>query len=150
MANLWAKLLLNQQIIMVPHMIISDLSISLVECLEKNFFWKNTELIECPVLAIDNGIVTVVPNDRTLNSTATYSCTVGYSLQGNSERFCQRDGTWSGTSDPECGKQRMHMTSTVWMWLSTSVTHLMSASYVTITQSSSSVLYLILAMVQWW
>lgn len=35
------------------------------------------------------------------DSVCTYSCSYGYYLEGNSERVCQPDHTWSGT-DPEC------------------------------------------------
>ena len=75
------------------------------ECYKINeiIFPIYTELIQCPELRIDNGGVTVIPNSRTLNSSATYSCSDGYSLQGNSERICQMDSTWSG-SDPVCGE----------------------------------------------
>ena len=62
-----------------------------------------TDLIQCPELNIDSGTVAIVPNNRPSNSMATYSCSDGYSLQGNSERFCQIDGTWNGT-DPVCGE----------------------------------------------
>ena len=61
------------------------------------------ELIQCPSLNIPNGMVEISPNDRTINSTATYSCNNGLSLDGNSVRFCQMDGTWSGT-EPTCSK----------------------------------------------
>ena len=39
--------------------------------------------------------------NTTINSTAEYSCTVGYQLIGNSTRVCQSDGKWSG-SVPFC------------------------------------------------
>lgn len=64
---------------------------------------KHTELIQCPELRIVNGEVLIIPSNRTLNSRAIYSCSDGYSLRGNTERFCQRSSTWNG-SNPLCGK----------------------------------------------
>ena len=35
------------------------------------------------------------------NSVVTYTCDVGYTLQGSNTRTCQSDGQWSG-SVPQC------------------------------------------------
>ena len=37
----------------------------------------------------------------TFMSTATYSCNSGFTVEGDSTRTCQANGTWSG-SDPTC------------------------------------------------
>ena len=37
----------------------------------------------------------------TYNSVVTYTCDVGYTLQGSNSRTCQPDGQWSG-SVPQC------------------------------------------------
>ena len=37
----------------------------------------------------------------TYNSVVTYTCDVGYTLQGSNSRTCQSDGQWSG-SVPRC------------------------------------------------
>ena len=52
----------------------------------------------------DNGTVTVT--SRTLNSEATYSCDVGYVLDGSATRTCEEaqestDLVWSGSA-PTC------------------------------------------------
>ena len=59
----------------------------------------------CPMLPDpDNGTVTVT--SRTLNSEATYSCDVGYVLDGSATRTCEEaqestDLVWSGSA-PTC------------------------------------------------
>ena len=40
-------------------------------------------------------------SSTTYNSVATYTCDVGYTLQGPNSRTCQSDGLWSG-SVPQC------------------------------------------------
>ena len=46
-----------------------------------------------------NGNVDV--NQTVINSTATYTCLIGYILSGDNTRICQADGVWSG-SEPTC------------------------------------------------
>ena len=43
-------------------------------------------------------------SSATYNSVVTYTCDVGYTLQGSNSRTCQSDGQWS-ESVPQC--QRM-------------------------------------------
>ena len=38
------------------------------------------------------------------NSVVTYTCDVGYTLQGSNSRTCQVDGQWSG-SVPQCNRE---------------------------------------------
>ena len=46
----------------------------------------------------------VIPDDQSVNSTATYSCNSGYSLEGGDpQRNCQYNGQWDGTA-PTCGR----------------------------------------------
>ena len=40
-------------------------------------------------------------SSTTYNSVVTYTCDVGYTLQGSNSRTCQSDGQWSG-SVPQC------------------------------------------------
>ena len=40
-------------------------------------------------------------SSTTYNSVVTYTCDVGYTLQGANSRTCQSDGQWSGTV-PQC------------------------------------------------
>ena len=40
-------------------------------------------------------------SSATYNSVVTYTCDVGYTLQGSNSRTCQSDGQWSG-SVPQC------------------------------------------------
>ena len=40
-------------------------------------------------------------SSTTYNSVVTYTCDVGYTLQGANSRTCQADGQWSG-SVPQC------------------------------------------------
>ena len=54
----------------------------------------------CPELsAPDNGGLTV--SSRTAGSVATYSCNVGYTLDGSAIRTCGTSGSWSG-GNPVC------------------------------------------------
>ena len=46
-------------------------------------------------------------SSTTYNSVVTYTCDVGYTLQGSNSRTCQSDGQWS-ESVPQC--QRMFLT----------------------------------------
>ena len=61
--------------------------------------------ILCPVLpGIDNGFITYSP-DTVANfdqgTVATYMCNQGFNLQGDRERVCQINGTFSGI-EPLC------------------------------------------------
>ena len=40
-------------------------------------------------------------SNTTYNSVVTYTCDVGYTLQGSDSRTCQSNGQWSG-SVPQC------------------------------------------------
>ena len=54
-------------------------------------------VIQCPELSIKNGEVTITPTNRTVNSTAEYTCEKDYKLdKRDAKRTCQDDGTWSG------------------------------------------------------
>ena len=46
------------------------------------------------------------PDNRPVDTVATYSCDTGYTLNGGSTRTCQSDGTWSG-SVPTCEGEYM-------------------------------------------
>ena len=43
-------------------------------------------------------------SSTTYNSAVTYTCDVGYTLQGSNSRTCQSDGQWSG-SVPQCNRE---------------------------------------------
>ena len=43
-------------------------------------------------------------SSTTYNSVVTYTCDVGYTLQGSNSRTCQSDGRWSG-SVPQCNRK---------------------------------------------
>ena len=66
------------------------------------YMHDHTEFVQCPELATENGEVTISPENRPLNSKATYTCDKGYKVSGPRERYCQLDGTWNGT-DTKCG-----------------------------------------------
>lgn len=57
--------------------------------------------VDCGTLfSPDNGTISLT--GTTFMNTATYSCSVGYTLiNGDQVRECQPDGTWSGTQ-PTC------------------------------------------------
>ena len=40
----------------------------------------------------------------TYNSVVTYTCDVGYTLQGSKSRTCQSSGLWNG-SVPQCNRE---------------------------------------------
>ena len=44
-------------------------------------------------------------SSTTYNSVVTYTCDVGYSLQGSNSRTCQSNGQWSGGA-PQCNINR--------------------------------------------
>ena len=51
---------------------------------------------QCPELPpLVNGQIIIPGLD--VGSVVTYTCFPGYTTQGNSQRTCQSDGTWSGT-----------------------------------------------------
>ncbi len=59
-----------------------------------------TTVVDCgPLTAPANG--NVVVQSTTFGSTASYSCVLGYILEGPEERFCGVDGQWSDT-EPVC------------------------------------------------
>ncbi|CAI8036485.1 CUB and sushi domain-containing protein 3, partial [Geodia barretti] len=58
------------------------------------------DVVDCGgLLAPASGLVNV--STTVFNSTATYSCNDGYSLEGDSTRTCLASGLWSGRS-PQC------------------------------------------------
>jgi hypothetical protein len=59
--------------------------------------------VDCGGLGtITNGTIsTSPPSSTTFGTTATYACNTGYNLQGNANRTCQANATWSGTA-PTC------------------------------------------------
>ena len=50
----------------------------------------------------DNGQVDF--SNTTFESTANYTCDLGYSLNGNSSRTCEANGNWSG-DQPSCERK---------------------------------------------
>ena len=50
----------------------------------------------------DNGQVEF--SNTTFESTANYTCDLGYSLNGNSTRTCEGSGEWSG-NQPSCERK---------------------------------------------
>ncbi len=60
-------------------------------------------IVECPTLVDPvNGDIALSGN--TPGSSASYTCISGYTVDGNDIRFCQGDGTWTGT-DPICRRE---------------------------------------------
>ena len=56
--------------------------------------------IDCGGLsAPSNGQISITAT--TIGSMATYSCDLGYTLNGNISRMCQSDGQWS-SAQPSC------------------------------------------------
>ena len=47
-------------------------------------------------------------SNTTYNSVVTYTCDVGYTLQGSNSRTCQSNGSWNG-SVPECTRKSIHI-----------------------------------------
>lgn len=59
-----------------------------------------TAAFQCPELFdVPNGEVEL--SGRTPGSTATYTCNFGFVLQGDSQRVCMENETWSG-QPPTC------------------------------------------------
>jgi len=60
-------------------------------------------VVDCGTLEDpDNGRVEF--SNTTFESTANYTCNLGYSLNGNSTRTCETNGEWSGDS-PSCERK---------------------------------------------
>ena len=61
--------------------------------------------VPCSVLSVDNGGVSysngITGAPIPTNIVATYSCTTGHVLTGDSMRTCTSGGSWTG-SDPVC------------------------------------------------
>ena len=56
----------------------------------------------CPELSSPgNGEIEYEEETRVYDSTVEYTCNVGHTLEGDNERQCQSDGSWSGTT-PTC------------------------------------------------
>ncbi|PIK44033.1 hypothetical protein BSL78_19119 [Apostichopus japonicus] len=57
-----------------------------------------------------NGVVAYYEERRIEGTIATYRCDDGYTLIGNKNRTCLREGSWSG-SDPDCvvGNTNLHI-----------------------------------------
>ena len=60
----------------------------------------HTAVPDCGELEIDDGSVNH-PDGTLFNAVASYTCDNAFVLQGNSQRTCQVNATWSG-SDPQC------------------------------------------------
>ena len=53
----------------------------------------------CPELSVpQNGNIEYDNTPSEYNSEAVYSCTNGFTVDGDAMRVCQSDGTWSGNS----------------------------------------------------
>jgi hypothetical protein len=71
---------------------------------QANGTWSGTAptcvIANCPALAAPAG-GTVSAQTLTFGSNATYACSTGYAISGDSTRTCQPDGSWSGAA-PTC------------------------------------------------
>lgn len=79
------------------------------EC-QSNKTWSGTKPtckpITCPSLPAPTGGSIETDNSNLTDGTyATYSCNNGYSMEGESIRVCQADGSWSGSS-PLCNPRQ--------------------------------------------
>eukprot|EP01052_Picozoa_sp_SAG31_P037443 SAG31_NODE_4835_length_2916_cov_5.045793_1_plen_603_part_00 len=74
------------------------------EC-EEAYSGEHCEVLRCPELpAVDGATIALSDEGRTEGSVATYSCDNGEAPQdGDAERVCQGDGSWSGTTPTRCG-----------------------------------------------
>ena len=69
-------------------------------------------------------------SSTTYNSVVTYTCDVGYTLQGSNSRVCQSNGQWSG-SVPQCQVSRLSMLqSVVFLQLMISKIYIVYKSYI--------------------
>ena len=75
-------------------------------------------VVDCGILKDpDDGQVEF--SNTTFESTANYTCDLGYSLNGNSTRTCEANGNWSG--DPplcECKWLKCLVNRSVYLYLS--------------------------------
>ena len=63
-------------------------------------------VVDCGALTDpDNGQVTL-SNGASLNSEASYSCNIGFAINGTSTRTCQINNQWSG-SEPTCESENI-------------------------------------------
>ena len=64
------------------------------------FVNNHSTVADCgSLVAPENGTLTI--DNTTFNSTANYSCNVGYNITGAEMRTCQENGSWSG-QEPTC------------------------------------------------
>ena len=70
-------------------------------------YYTYTAAFQCPVLLdIPSGEVEF--SSRTPGSTATYTCNFGFVLQGDEQRVCMENETWSGEPPTCLRKFRFH------------------------------------------
>ena len=63
-------------------------------------------VVDCGALTDpDNGQVTL-SNGASLNSEASYSCNIGFAINGTSTRTCQINDQWSGSA-PTCESENI-------------------------------------------
>ncbi|PIK35612.1 putative sushi, von Willebrand factor [Apostichopus japonicus] len=67
-------------------------------CLTDNFLCVGCEFVEAP----ENGNVIYDPENRTVGSTAYFSCSSGYVLSGNAHLECLETKEWNATNDVSC------------------------------------------------
>ena len=96
-----AKMSFNQVVIPVSAFSCVSLIKSVaLQFIHTTLYWFYTAAIDCG----DPGTPTNGQrslSSTTYNSVVTYTCDVGYTLQGSNSRTCQSDGQWSG-SVPQC------------------------------------------------
>ena len=68
-------------------------------------YYYSTAAITCPSLSpLTNGVISYSPDTSSpydIGTMATYSCNVGFFLEGDMARACNNVGTWDGTN-PSC------------------------------------------------
>ena len=76
------------------------------DSLDSHFFLCMLVDIECgePDRPNTNGGLVVEASGTDFNSTAVYSCDVGFVIVGNATRRCQENGNWSDVA-PQCEGQ---------------------------------------------
>ncbi len=60
------------------------------------------------------------PDNRPVDTVATYTCVTGYTLNGGNTRTCGSDGMWSGSS-PVCQRKQNGMWTIIILLLSVPV-----------------------------
>jgi len=76
----------------------------------------------CDNYVVTNGIVVYIPpaqeNEHRVGATGMTTCNPGFTLMGDTNRTCEDDGEWSGSTTCECSTTNHAFSLGVWLRIS--------------------------------